>query len=65
MRRALSNLPERERQIAELLYDTGLSQREVSSLFDVTESRISQIHSELRRRLRTALQEDRELFDVG
>jgi RNA polymerase sigma factor FliA len=65
VRRALANLPERERQIAELLYDTGLSQREVSSLFDVTESRISQIHSELRRRLRSALQEDRELFDVA
>jgi RNA polymerase sigma factor for flagellar operon FliA len=63
VREALATMPEREQRIAELLYTADMSQREVSTLFDVTESRISQIHSDLRRRLRAALDEDRDLFD--
>jgi RNA polymerase sigma factor for flagellar operon FliA len=61
-RKAFEKLPERERQVAVLLYVHNLTLREIGSALGVTESRICQIHSQLRRRLREALAADDQLF---
>ncbi len=59
---ALASLPERDRQLAQLLYVDELSQRETAVRLGVTESRVSQMHSQMRNRLRLALGEHRDWF---
>jgi RNA polymerase sigma factor for flagellar operon FliA len=59
---ALELLPERERQVAVLLYVHNLTLREIGETLGVTESRVCQLHSQLRRRLRAALAADEPLF---
>lgn len=54
---SLSRLTRREREVAVLIYSKGLSQREAGSALGITESRVSQIHTSLRRTLRDALEE--------
>jgi RNA polymerase sigma factor FliA len=61
-RAAFSRLPARERQVAVLLYVEGWTLREIGSLLGVSESRVCQIHGELRRRLREELSADETLF---
>jgi RNA polymerase sigma factor FliA len=61
-RAAFEQLPERERQVAVLLYLHNLTLREIGEALGVTESRVCQIHSQLRRRLREALSADDQLF---
>jgi RNA polymerase sigma factor FliA len=61
-RAAFEQLPERERQVAVLLYLHNLTLREIGEALGVTESRVCQIHSQLRRRLRDALAADDQLF---
>jgi RNA polymerase sigma factor FliA len=55
--RVLSELTERERTVLNCYYYRGLGVKEISQILDVTESRISQIHTqaitELRRRLKS------------
>jgi RNA polymerase sigma factor for flagellar operon FliA len=63
-REAFSQLPARERQVAVLLYVEGRTLRDIGTRLGVSESRVSQIHTELRRRLRERLQSDAALFSA-
>ncbi len=63
-REAFAQLPARERQVAVLLYVEGRTLRDIGTRLGVSESRVSQIHTELRARLRERLQEDQALFTV-
>ncbi len=61
-RRAFELLPPREREVAVLLYVKNLTLREIGEVLDVSESRVSQIHSQLKRRIRERLASDSMLF---
>ena len=61
-REAFRELPPRERRVAILLYVQNLTLREVGEILGVTESRVCQIHAQLRRRLRDSLASDSALF---
>lgn len=61
-RRAFGALPEREREVAVLLYVKNLTLREIGEILEVSESRVCQIHGELKKKLRTALNNESELF---
>ena len=61
-RRAFANLNERERTIAVLLYVKDMTLWEVGEVLGVTESRVSQLHTGLRKKLRAELGEDADLF---
>jgi RNA polymerase sigma factor for flagellar operon FliA len=61
-RRAFDNLPQREREVAVLLYVKNLTLREIGEVMGVSESRICQIHSQLKRTLKQQLSEDTVLF---
>ncbi len=61
-RDAFAQLPVREREVAILLYVEGWTLREIGGRLGVSESRVSQIHSELRGRLRERLSGDLSLF---
>jgi RNA polymerase sigma factor FliA len=59
-RAAFDRLPERQRHVAVLLYVQDLTLREAGDVLGVSESRVCQLHSELKRTLRDAL--DGEAF---
>ncbi|HTN22765.1 MAG TPA: sigma-70 family RNA polymerase sigma factor, partial [Solirubrobacteraceae bacterium] len=61
-RRAFANLGRREREVAVLLYVKNLTLREIGEVLGVSESRVCQIHGELKGRLRAALAQDAELL---
>jgi len=61
-RRAFASLPAREREVAVLLYVKNLTLREVGEILEVSESRVCQIHSELKRKLKKALSGEAGLF---
>ncbi|MEA2320215.1 MAG: polymerase sigma factor FliA [Solirubrobacteraceae bacterium] len=61
-RRAFGRLPQRQREIAVLLYVKELTLREIGDVLGVSESRVCQIHTELKRSLRSTLSEDESLF---
>ncbi len=61
---AFARLSERERTVAVLLYAEGRTLNEIGARLGVSESRVSQIHSELRRRLREQLKSDEMLFSA-
>jgi RNA polymerase sigma factor for flagellar operon FliA len=61
-RDAFAQLPAREREVAVLLYVEGWTLRDIGARLGVSESRVSQIHSELRGRLREFLSSDLSLF---
>jgi RNA polymerase sigma factor for flagellar operon FliA len=52
---AIEGLPDRERTVVTLYYYEGLKFGEIGKVLRVSESRISQIHSEVLRNLRTQL----------
>lgn len=52
---AIDHLPERDRQIIALYYVEELTMKEIGQLLEVTESRVSQIHTQAVLRLRAAL----------
>ena len=52
---AISNLPEREQLVLSLYYDEELNLKEIGQVLGVSESRISQIHSQAALRLRSRL----------
>lgn len=52
---ALERLPERERQIIALYYYEGLTVKEIGDLFNLSASRISQLHARAILRLRAAM----------
>ena len=49
---ALKALPERERTVMALYYEQDLNLKEIGAVMGVTESRISQLHSQAVARLR-------------
>jgi RNA polymerase sigma factor for flagellar operon FliA len=53
--RAIDHLPKRDREVVALYYLEELSMKEIGSVLGVTESRVSQIHSQAVLRLRSAL----------
>jgi RNA polymerase sigma factor for flagellar operon FliA len=61
-RRAFAALNEREREIAVLVYVKNLTLREIGEILGVSESRVCQIHGQLKARLREALRRDADLF---
>src|SRR3954465_6009665 len=61
-RRVFELLPKREREVPVLLYVKNLTLREVGDILGVSESRVCQIHSQLKRRLREALGAEGALF---
>jgi RNA polymerase sigma factor FliA len=61
-RRAFERLSPREREVAVLLYVKNLTLREIGEVLEVSESRVSQIHSQLKKRIRERLTQDTGLF---
>ncbi|MEA2234526.1 MAG: polymerase sigma factor FliA [Solirubrobacteraceae bacterium] len=61
-RRAFAALPRREREVAVLLYVKNLTLREIGEILGVSESRVCQIHGELKKTLRRTLASDAELL---
>ena len=57
-RRAFERLSPREREVAVLLYVQNLTLREIGEVLEVSESRVSQIHSQLKQRIRERLRHD-------
>jgi len=62
LRAAFDLLPERDRQVAVLLYVYNLTLREIGEILGVTESRVCQIHGALTKKLREHLSADEQLF---
>ena len=54
---AISQLPERERLVLALYYDEELNLKEIGQIIGVSESRVSQIHSQAALRLRANLED--------
>jgi RNA polymerase sigma factor for flagellar operon FliA len=61
-REAFARLPQREREVAVLLYVKNMTLAEIGEILGVSESRVCQIHGALKKTLRTALDEDAQLF---
>jgi RNA polymerase sigma factor for flagellar operon FliA len=61
-RAAFARLPRREREVAVLLYVKNLTLREIGEILGVSESRVCQIHGQLKRTLREALADEAHLF---
>jgi len=61
-RQAFKRLPRQEREVAVLLYAKELTLREIGERLGVSESRVSQIHTQLRRRLYEQLSGELPLF---
>ena len=61
-RAAFQELPARERRVAVLLHVNNLTLRQTGELLGVSESRICQIHGQLRQGLRRRLEDEEELF---
>lgn len=55
--RAIEGLPEREKLVLALYYDEELNLKEIGKVLGVTESRVSQIHSQAAARLRGRLRD--------
>ncbi|MBO1519173.1 RNA polymerase sigma factor FliA [Oceanisphaera pacifica] len=53
----IKTLPEREAMVLSLYYDEELNLKEIGQVLDVSESRVSQIHSQAMHRLRAKLKE--------
>ncbi len=64
LREAISGLPERERHCVMMYYGKELSLAEIAEVYGVTASRISQVLTGARDRLRRRLAEDVELSDL-
>jgi RNA polymerase sigma factor for flagellar operon FliA len=62
--KAIENLPEKQRLVLSLYYYEDLNLKEIGEVLDVTESRVSQLHTQaimwLRRKLKTHFEHDRE-----
>jgi RNA polymerase sigma factor FliA len=63
-RSAFEKLPQREREVAVLLYVKNLTLREIGDILGVSESRVCQIHSQLKRTLKQQLSENSLLFSA-
>ena len=63
-RSAFDALPQREREVAVMLYVKNLTLREIGDILGVSESRVCQIHSQLKRTLKQQLSDDTLLFSA-
>lgn len=54
--KGIKSLPEREALVLSLYYDEELNLREIGQVLDVSESRVSQIHSQAMHRLKARMQ---------
>ena len=63
-RAAFGRLPQRQREIAILLYVKEFTLREIGEVLGVSESRVCQIHGQMKKRLRTILLDDVELMTL-
>jgi RNA polymerase sigma factor FliA len=61
-RSAFAQLSDRERTVAVLLYVKNLTLREIGEVLGVSESRVSQIHGQLKRRVRERLRDERAFY---
>jgi len=61
-RAAFAQLPQREREVAVLLYVKNMTLAEIGDILGVSESRVCQIHGQLKKTLRTMLDDDASLF---
>ena len=61
---AFERLPKREREVAVLLYVKNLTLREIGDILGVSESRVCQIHSQLKRTLKAQLADNAALFSA-
>ncbi len=61
-RRAFERLPQREREVAVLLYVKEMTLREIGEVLGVSESRVCQIHGELKKKLKKSLAADAHLL---
>jgi RNA polymerase sigma factor for flagellar operon FliA len=61
-RKAFARLSKQEREVAVLLYAKGWTLRDIGARLGVSESRVSQIHTQLRRRLYEQLSSELALF---
>jgi RNA polymerase sigma factor for flagellar operon FliA len=59
---AFDELPAREQRVALLLHVNNLTLRQTGEILGVSESRVCQIHGQLKRGLRERLQADEPLF---
>jgi RNA polymerase sigma factor for flagellar operon FliA len=63
-RSAFDKLPQRDREVAVLLYVKNLTLREIGDILGVSESRVCQIHSQLKRTLKRELASDSALLSA-
>jgi RNA polymerase sigma factor FliA len=63
-RDAFAQLPEREREIAVLLYVKNLTLAEIGEVLGVSESRVCQIHGEMKKKLRKTLEADAQILQL-
>jgi RNA polymerase sigma factor for flagellar operon FliA len=61
--RAIEQLPEKERLVISLYYLEELTMKETGKVLNITESRVSQIHSQAVRRLRAKLRKEKLIDD--
>jgi RNA polymerase sigma factor for flagellar operon FliA len=61
VRKVLSSLPERERLIVELYYYRDRNFKEIADVLGVTESRVSQLHTRMKKRFRELLTMELEI----
>ncbi|MEI2702465.1 MAG: FliA/WhiG family RNA polymerase sigma factor [Baekduia sp.] len=61
-REAFAMLPQREREVAVLLYVKNMTLAEIGEILGVSESRVCQIHGQLKKTLRHMLDDDAPLF---
>src|SRR3954467_11312286 len=61
-RAAFARLPRREREVAVLLYVKHMTLAEIGEILGVSESRVCQIHTAMKKTLREALSADEQLF---
>jgi RNA polymerase sigma factor for flagellar operon FliA len=64
LRAAIGALPERDRKVLVMLYVENLTLSETGSVLGVTESRVSQIHSGIRNKLRAQLGDRDDIIDL-
>ncbi len=61
-RLVFDQLPDREREVAVMLYVKNLTLREIGEVLGVSESRVCQLHSRLKKTLREQLADEEQLF---
>jgi RNA polymerase sigma factor FliA len=63
-RSAFAKLPQREREVAVMLYVKNLTLAEIGDVLGVSESRVCQIHGQMKKTLRKSLSADEQLFQL-